>query len=250
MSGAIADLTPAGIGVALCGLLLAGVIKGATGLGYASCALPFLVYAVGLRTAISLVLLPAMATNIAVALGNGHLIATCRMFAPLYIAILPGIAGGLWLLHWVDVDLATALLGALIISYSGFSLASPRKVLPLRAARWLQVPVGLSNGVLTGLTGSQVMPMVPYFLAHDLDSRQIVQAINLGVLLASGVLLGGLAVSGLASRELVIASVLAIVPALAGVQMGQAISRHIRQDALRRAILLVLAVAGAGLIVR
>jgi hypothetical protein len=32
--------------------------------------------------------------------------------------------------------------------------------------------------------------------------------------------------------------------------MGQAISRHIRQDALRRAILLVLAVAGAGLIVR
>ena len=80
------------------GLLLAGVVKGATGLGYSSCALPFLVHALGLTNGIALVLFPAMATNVAVALGNGHLRTTCRDFAALYLAMLPGVAAGIWLL--------------------------------------------------------------------------------------------------------------------------------------------------------
>ena len=49
------------LSVATLGLLVAGMIKGATGLGYASCALPFLAMAMGLRQAISVVMLPALA---------------------------------------------------------------------------------------------------------------------------------------------------------------------------------------------
>ena len=37
------------------GLFLAGIVKGATGLGYSSCALPFLVSAIGLKPAMALV---------------------------------------------------------------------------------------------------------------------------------------------------------------------------------------------------
>ena len=37
------------------GLFLAGFVKGATGLGYSTCALPFLVAAIGLRSAIVIV---------------------------------------------------------------------------------------------------------------------------------------------------------------------------------------------------
>ena len=54
------------------GLFLAGVVKGATGLGYSSCALPFLVSALGLKPAMALVLIPAMATNVTVACSAGH----------------------------------------------------------------------------------------------------------------------------------------------------------------------------------
>src|SRR6185436_20590924 len=53
--------------LAALGLFLAGVIKGTTGLGYSSCALPFLVSAIGLKPAMALVLIPAMATNVSVA---------------------------------------------------------------------------------------------------------------------------------------------------------------------------------------
>ena len=51
------------LSVATLGLLVAGIIKGATGLGYASCALPFLAMAMGLRQANSVVMLPALASN-------------------------------------------------------------------------------------------------------------------------------------------------------------------------------------------
>ena len=36
------------LGITTLGLLVAGIIKGATGLGYASCALPFLAMTMGL----------------------------------------------------------------------------------------------------------------------------------------------------------------------------------------------------------
>jgi uncharacterized membrane protein YfcA len=54
------------------GLFLAGIVKGATGLGYTSCALPFLVSAIGLKPAMALVIIPAMATNVSVAFTAGH----------------------------------------------------------------------------------------------------------------------------------------------------------------------------------
>lgn len=232
------------------GLTLAGVVKGATGLGYASCALPFLVYALGLKPAIALVLMPAMATNVAVALGNGHLASTCRTFAPLYVAMLPGIAIGVWLLGVVDAKFAVMLLGLSIIGYVAITLGRPQYLLSQPIARALQIPVGLANGVLTGLTGSQVMPMVPYLLANAMEPQRTVQAINLGVLLASAVLLAGLVASGTAPTALVALSVVAVLPALAGVEIGRRMQRHIAPDALRTLILVVLAIAGAGLMLR
>ena len=76
------------------------------------------------------------------------------------------------------------------------------------------------------------------------------QAINLGVLLASAVLLAGFFSSGLIETRLLLVSVVAIGPALAGVAAGQRLQRHLEPQALRRGILVVLGLAGIGLIVR
>ena len=46
--------------ITVSGLFFAGIIKGATGIGYSSCALPFLVASLGLKEAIVLVVAPAM----------------------------------------------------------------------------------------------------------------------------------------------------------------------------------------------
>lgn len=246
------DLVPPGLPIfaALAGLVLAGVVKGATGLGYATCALPFLVYAVGLKPAIGLVMLPAMATNVAVALQGGHLAETWRGFSPLYLSMLPGIAGGLALLNAVDPRIAVAILGVTVVAYSLFSLARPSGRLGAATARRLQVPAGFANGVLTGLTGSQAMPLVPYVLATPLDTGRAVQAINLGVFMASAVMLAGLVVSGQTAIQLVTLSAICILPALAGVEVGRRLRPLLPEARARQAILLVLLLSGLGMLLR
>ncbi|MGO8954879.1 MAG: hypothetical protein ACLP1W_06855, partial [Rhodomicrobium sp.] len=70
---------------AISGLFFAGVIKGATGIGYSSCALPFLVAALGLKAAIVLLVVPAMASNAAVLFTTGSLERALKRFWPLYL---------------------------------------------------------------------------------------------------------------------------------------------------------------------
>ncbi len=233
------------------GLLLAGVIKGATGLGYASCALPFLVVAVGLRPAMALVLLPAMATNISIAFTAGHFSEIVHRFAPLYLAMLPGIGLGLFILFWLgNSSLAVSILGAAIVSYAAFALWRPQLALSGQAARMLQVPTGFANGVLTGLTGSQVMPLFPYMMALDLDPNRLVQAINLSVMLASTVLAVSLFATGIMTLPLLAVSVLAIAPALLGVEIGRRVRGLIPATQFRTCVLVILFLMGISLVAR
>jgi hypothetical protein len=236
--------------IALAGMFLAGVIKGATGLGYASSALPFLVITIGLEPAMALVLIPAMATNVSVAVSAGHLREIVARFAPLYTALAPGIIVGLVLLHWLSQALIVKILGAVMIGYAALALARPGFVIPQALQGPLQAPTGFLNGVVTGLTGSQVMPLFPYVMGLALDPGRTVQVINLAVMIASGLLLLGLAVSGIMDLALLGASLAATLPALAGVEVGTHLRQAIPVARFRALTLLVLMSMGAGMLLR
>ncbi len=244
------DIDLGHLAVIAAGLTLAGIVKGATGLGYASSALPFLVFAVGLRHAMAIVLLPAMATNIAVALFNGFLGETWRTFSRMYFAMLPGILLGIWLLLASEPRHAVLVLGVTIVAYSLFALTRPHLSLTAAAARSMQAPVGFANGVLTGLTGSQVMPLVPYVMALDMDPARSVQAINLGVLLSSAALAAALVASGAVGQDLLLASAAAVAPAVAGVEIGRRLRGLIPAEHFRVIVLLVLLASGIGMLAR
>jgi len=126
--------------VAVLGLFLAGVIKGATGIGYSSCALPFLVASLGLQEAIVLVVAPAMASNVAVLFTTGSLGRSLRKFWPLYLATLPGILCGVFLLMWADKRVPTQILGIIICAYAVQALLRPTFALSPRIAGAAQVP--------------------------------------------------------------------------------------------------------------
>ncbi|MBX9827340.1 MAG: sulfite exporter TauE/SafE family protein [Xanthobacteraceae bacterium] len=241
---------PAILGLAIFGLLIAGVIKGATGLGYTSCALPFLAAAIGLKEAISLVLLPAIASNLLVVFFTPHRKEILFRFAPMYAATIPGILIGVYLLVWVDQRISTALLGVLIVAYSVLSIRSPSLSIPASLERPLQVPVGLLNGFFTGLTGSQVLPLVPYILALPLDPHRTTQAVNLTITIASLFMMIALQQSGVASADSLIASIAAIVPALLGIYLGTLCRSLIPAQHYRLYVQITLGLLGVGLIAR
>jgi uncharacterized membrane protein YfcA len=235
---------------AVAGLIAAGIIKGATGIGYSSCALPFLVATVGLKPALALLVVPAMASNIMVVFSAGHLRTTVRDFWPLYVATLPGIVLGICALSALDQQLATKLLGGLIVTYGVQSLLQPSFQLGSAFARSLRVPVGLLSGFFTGLTGSQVMPLMPYMLSLDLSSQQLVQAVNLAVITASLFLGVCLMAFRIVQADVLALSILAVVPALIGVQAGALCRAHIGDRQFRALVVIVLTAIGAALIIR
>ena len=231
------------------GLFVAGILKGATGIGYSSCALPFLVLAIGLKPAIGLLAIPAFTTNVMVSVSAGHFRATVGRFWPLYLALLPGIALGLALLQGIDPAMPTRLLGGLIILYGAMSLAWPGWRIRTGRRR-LQIPIGLANGILTGLTGSQILPLMPYVLALKLKPAETIQAINLAVLLASAALGAMLIGMDMVSEDLLICSVLGIAPALLGVLIGNVVRKAMRRDQFRDLVLFVMVTIGSLLLFR
>lgn len=243
-------MSPGDLVLATAGLFIAGLIKGTTGLGYTTCALPFLVVSIGLTPAMALVIMPALATNISLALGTGHLRESLKRFALLYAAMVPGIAAGLALLGSVSQTGAVRVLGGVIVAYVVLALTKPSLSLPARYEVVLQVPVGFCNGLLAGLTGSQVMPLFPYVMALQLDPARMVQAINLAVLIASLMLSIGLATTGLMSAALFAGSVAAVLPALVGVELGARARATIPAERLRGLALLTLLAMGLVMLLR
>jgi uncharacterized membrane protein YfcA len=201
------------LALAAFGLFIASVLKGATGLGYSSCALPFLAAALGLKTAITLVVIPAMTSNLALLWTTGHLKESLMRFWPFYACTLPGIAFGLMALSWLNPRHAELILGVLIVIYSLYSIARPPFVMPER----LQRPI---------------------------------QATNISVTLASGFMAIGLLGSGLMSLPGLGASTAAIVPAMLGVMLGTRLRGRIQEGQFKTVVLVVLGLLGAGLIIR
>jgi len=236
--------------LAVLGLFAAGIVKGATGVGYSSCALPFLVSAVGLQPAMGLVIVPALASNVMLLFTAGHVRETALRFWPLYAATLPGIAAGIALLVWIDQAIPTCVLGILIVLYAVLALARPKLHLAQTFERPALVPVGLVNGLFTGLTGSQVMPLMPFMLAIRLDTDRFVQANNLAVITASIFLALGLMTAGVMSVPTLAWSLGAVVPAIFGVQLGNWARQYIPAEQFRLLVLVLLIGLGLSLALR
>lgn len=244
-------MDPAQIAIVAAAFFFAAFVKGATGLGFSTTAIAPLALALGLKTAIPLLLIPSLASNLLVMRDAGHFRATVRRFWPLYLAAVPGVLCGLALLVWVDGPRAGAVLGAVLALYALYALRRPDYQL---APRWqgpaVQVPVGLATGTINGLTGSQVMPVLPYLMGLALAPDRFVQAINCSFTLSSLVMLAGLGTLGLLNLPLALVSALGIVPVWLGVRAGGMVRRHLSEAQFRRAVLVLLLLLGASLIAR
>jgi len=229
---------------------ISAFLKGITGLGFSTICLGLLASVIDLKLAIPAVLVPSLSSNLLVMLEAGHFRATARRFWPLYLAALPALMAGLSLLVSVDGTSARRALGVVLFVYGVWALANAEFSLERRTERWLNVPVGLVTGFINGLTGSQVMPVLPYLLSLKLDKNVFVQAINISFTLSSLVMLVGLAVVGLLDLPLLGASALAVVPVALGIALGGRVRRRLAEATFRKVVLVLLVCLGLNLVLR
>jgi hypothetical protein len=228
--------------------LLAGLVKGVIGLGLPTVSLAILTVAIDLPTAMTLLLVPSFVTNLwqAAVGGNARLILS-RIWPFLLLATL-SIWIGAQALGQLQLSLLSALLGALLAAYSIASLGGLRFKISDRQAHWAGPLLGLINGILTGMTGSFVVPGVLYLQALGFDRNALIQALGMLFALSTLALAIGLQSNGLLSLEQGARSTLALLPAMAGMVLGQRIRRGISESWFRKVFFISLLTLGIYLI--
>jgi uncharacterized membrane protein YfcA len=130
---------------------------------------------------------------------------------------------GAGLLTGTHTAVASAGLGAALVLYAILGLAKAGFTTPARHEAWLSPLVGVATGLVTGATGVFVIPAVPYLQSLQLEKEDLIQALGLSFTVSMAALAIGLFRTGaFASPTVQLAgSIMALVPALAGMFVGQ-----------------------------
>ena len=241
---------PGDIAIVTAVFLIAGAVKGIVGMGLPTVSLGLLAIAFGPKEAIALMLVPSLITNIWQGVVGGYLVELLKRLWLLLAMVCLGVWFGAGILADADAALISGGLGIMLCLYAAVSLFTPQVPPPGRREAWLSPVMGGVNGVLTGLTGTFVVPGVPYLQTLGLDRMALVQA--MGILFTVSTIALAVSFSGhnLLPQELGLLSAIGLVPALAGMTAGQWIRRNISEALFRKVLYWSLAALGAYLAVR
>jgi len=228
--------------------VLAGTVKGIIGLGLPSVSLALLSVAIELPSAMALLLVPSLVTNVWQMLdGNDTWNVFKRIWRFLAMATLSVWIGAL-ALGRLELHLLSVLLGSLLIAYAALGLTGLRLTLSKTKERYAGPLLGMLNGVLTGMTGSFVVPGVMYLQSINLSRNSLVQA--MGMLFTASTIALALALkgNGFLNPELGLLSALGVVPALVGMYIGRHLRQRLSENGFRRAFFIALLVLGGYII--
>jgi len=224
--------------------LLAGLVKGVIGLGLPSISIALLALVMTPAEAAAVVVLPTMITNVWQGLIGPHLVALLRRMWSLMASSILGIwlAGGI--LTSDNSRLAACGLGIALVIYSTIGLFKIRFTVPRRHEIWLSPVIGFLTGLVAGSTGVFAIPAGPYYQAIGLDKDELVQMLGMSFSLGAAVLALVLWRNGVMNLGNATGSALAVLPALAGMAVGQRIRSMASPETFRRCFFVGLLLLG------
>jgi uncharacterized membrane protein YfcA len=228
--------------------LIAGTIKGVIGLGLPTISLALLTVAIDLPHAMALLLVPSFVTNLWQAVVGENGAAVLRRLWPFLLMATATVWLGALALTRVDLSLLSALLGGLLVVYSTVSLAGLRFTVTARQEVWLGPLVGSANGVLTGMTGSFVVPGVLFLQAIGLPRDMLIQAMGMLFTVSTLALAVAMQANDFLTVELGTLSAAALLPAIVGMVVGQRIRQRLPEHLFRRVFFVSLLVLGVYII--
>jgi uncharacterized membrane protein YfcA len=220
--------------------LLAGMIKGVIGLGLPTVSLAVLTVVLGLPQAMALLLVPSFLTNVWQAAVGGNATTILKRIWPFILMATVTVWIGAIALTTIDLSILSALLGLLLITYAVANLAGVRFSIPARHEIWAGTALGTANGILTGMTGSFVVPGVMFLQAIGLPRDTLIQAMGILFTASTIALAVSLGLNGLISPRLGVMSMVAVVPAIAGMVAGQKIRKRLSEVVFRKVFFISL----------
>lgn len=229
--------------------LLAGLIKGAVGIGLPTVVMGLLSIVMPPAQAAALMVIPAIATNVWQMAAGPALAALLRRYAGMIVAIFIGTFATIGLMTKTGA-FAGAALGAVLALYGAYGLFARRFQVRREAERWVAPAVGLVTGMLSGATGVFVIPTVPYLTSIKMNAEELVQSIGIVAFVCPLALGLALAINGNYRAEVAGASFLALFPALAGMYVGMRVRRRLPAAIFMRWFFAALIALGGYMILR
>ncbi|MCP4294596.1 MAG: sulfite exporter TauE/SafE family protein [Proteobacteria bacterium] len=223
---------------------IAGTVKGVIGLGLPTVSLALLTVAFDLPSAMALLIVPSLVTNFWQAVVGGNFRVTLLRIWPFLLMASGTVWIGALSLTRINLHILSALLGGLLITYSALNLAGLHHFLKKQYEIPVGLIVGIVNGVLTGMTGSFVVPGVMFLQSINLKRDALIQAMGMLFLVSTLALAFSLQQNELLPSELGVLSFVALIPAIAGMVLGQKIRKRLSEAIFRRVFFISLFILG------
>ncbi len=227
-----------------------GGVKGAIGLGLPLTAVALMSTTLDLRTAVPLLIIPVVLTNLWQALRGGEALFLLRRYWTLYLGSCVGVWGGTLMLVRADASVLLVILGVMVVIYTSINLFAIRIRIAERHMPVLSPMVGVFAGVVSGSTGSLGVPVVIYLQALGVTRDRFVQGVGLQFLITGLVWIGALVQNDVLDREVLTISSLAMIPSVLGMVAGQWLRNKLSQERFRTYVFIFLFVVGLNLLRR
>jgi len=237
-------MTTAEIAFGLAVFLLAGTVKGLVGLGLPTITIALTSLVLPLTEAIALIALPTIFTNIWQAAVGGQFWVILRRQWPLIGTLVISLYLTMWLVGQKGPNWAFLVLAAVLIVYSGLGLLRIRLHIHADLEKLLAPVIGVVSGFVAGVVGVPIIPLMPYLQGLDIKSSELVQSLGVVLCATSLTLTVSLLNFGLLDGPRAIVSAAAVVPALAGMWVGQQIRLRLSVEQFRLAVFWALLLTG------
>ena len=229
--------------------VLAGIVKGVTGLGLPTVSMGLLAIVMTPLQAAALVVLPTFVTNIWQLVAGPSLKPIILRLWPMMATLCLGTWAGAGLMTGSHSRYGSLFLGVMLIIYALTALASLRIKVSQTHELWLGPIVGAATGVISAATGVFMIPSVPYLQAIGFDKEDLVQALGLTFTVGTVALSVNLVRAGALNVSLAASTLGVLAMAALGIWAGQELRLRLSPEAFRRWFLIGLALLGVYLVV-
>jgi uncharacterized membrane protein YfcA len=236
------------LALAALGIILAGFVKGVSGLGFPTIGVPIAALFLDPQTTVVVITIPAFFMNVIQAVQGRVSLTLVRRFVPIFVFLVPGAVGGTALLARVPAHLLVAVLGVIVTVYAATALWRLHLVIPLAHERWIGAVTGLCAGMIGGATSIFAPPLAIYLTALQLSKQAFIAIISVCLLVGQVPhLISLVGFRLLTVPRLQVAALFCILSTL-GFLLGVHLQRRISQPLFTKVVLATLLVVGLSLL--
>jgi len=224
---------------------LAGMIKGAIGLGLPAVAMGLLTLFISPFQAATLLIVPSMVTNVWQLFAEGHVLRLVRRFWSLLIGIIVGSVWSMFPTLGHGEFQSEALLGGMLMLYGLYGLFAKNMPNLAPYEKYLSPVMGYLGGALTVATGVIVIPVVPFLQSLHLKRDDLVQSLGLAFTVSTLCLAVFLQQNRIEAMPFDYKmALIALFPALVGMWLGTKIRYRIPEQKFRKLFFCGLVIFG------